>query len=297
MIPKALWIRQNEPEIFSRATTICEYQDYINMKLTGRRVASINNAAARWHYDRGRGGVPQSLLNALDMGELADKWPAEMLDLGEPVGELTDAAAQHTGLPTGLRVVQGGADAFIGMIGLGVVRPGSLALITGSSHLQLGLSDIPFNGTGIWGTYSDALLPGSHAVEGGQTSTGSVVNWLKKLYGVEDYDQLNKEARQLPPGCEGLVIQEHFQGNRTPHTDPGSRGAIHGLSLKHGRAHLFRAAIEGIAFGSELIFETMRSHGFRTGSDCHRRRRHALGSVAADPRRCVEPSPDADGDR
>ena len=197
MIPKALWIRQNEPEIFSRATTICEFQDYINMKLTGRRVASINNAAARWHYDRGRGGVPQSLLDALDMGELADKWQAEMLDLGEPVGELTDAAAQHAGLPTGLPVVQGAADAFIGMIGLGVVRPGSLALITGSSHLQLGLSEIPFNGMGIWGTYSDALLPGSHAVEGGQTSTGSVVNWLKKLYGVEDYAQLNKEARQV----------------------------------------------------------------------------------------------------
>jgi sugar (pentulose or hexulose) kinase len=59
-----------------------------------------------------------------------------------------------------------------------------------------------------------------------------------------------------------VIIQEHFQGNRTPHTDPHSRGAIHGLSLKHGRAHLFRAAIEGVAFGSELILETMRTSGF-----------------------------------
>ena len=148
------------------------------------------------------------------------------------------------------------------MVGLGVVRPGSLAFITGSSHLQLGLSAIPFNGTGVWGTYCDALLPGSHAVEGGQTSTGSVVNWLRRLYGVADYDDLNRDAAKLPPGSEGLIVQEHFQGNRTPHTDPSSRGAIHGLTLKHGREHLFRATIEGIAYGSELILETMRDNGF-----------------------------------
>ena len=59
-----------------------------------------------------------------------------------------------------------------------------------------------------------------------------------------------------------LIIQDHFQGNRTPHTDPRSRGAVHGLSLKHGRAHIFRASIEGVAFGSELIFESMRENGF-----------------------------------
>ncbi|GIT08064.1 MAG: hypothetical protein CM1200mP30_16940 [Pseudomonadota bacterium] len=148
------------------------------------------------------------------------------------------------------------------MIGLGVVKPDSLALITGSSHLQLGLSEKPFHGEGIWGTYAEALLPGLHTVEGGQTSTGSVINWLKNLFGESDYSSLNRNAQKLPPGSEGLIIQDHFQGNRTPHTDPRSRGAVHGLSLKHSRAHIFRASIEGIAFGSELIFESMRENGF-----------------------------------
>ena len=262
MVPKALWLMENEPEIFARATTICEFQDYINYHLTGRWVASINNVSARWHCDRQRGGIPETLLEKLGLSALVEKWPAEVLDLGQTIGGLTPRAAQHLGLPQDLPVVQGGADAFIGMVGLGVVRPGSLALITGSSHLQLGLSDIPFHGTGVWGTYADALLPGLYAVEGGQTSTGSVVNWLKNIYGVPDYENLNREAENLPPGSEGLIVQEHFQGNRTPHTDPQSRGAIHGLTLKHGRAHLFRAAIEGIAFGSELILETMRQNGF-----------------------------------
>ncbi|HIC69656.1 MAG TPA: carbohydrate kinase, partial [Candidatus Latescibacteria bacterium] len=256
MVPKALWIKQNEPEIFERAAVVCEYQDYVNYHLTGRWVASITNVSARWHYNRARGGVPETLLERLGLSDLAAKWPAEALDLGQVVGGLTARAAEHLALPKGLPVVQGGADAFVGMVGLGVVRPGSLAFITGSSHLQLGISAVPFHGTGIWGTYSDALLPGLHVVEGGQTSTGSVVNWLKNLFGASEYEDLNRSAAELPPGSEGVIVQEHFQGNRTPHTDPGSRGAIHGLSLKHGRGHLFRATIEGIAFGRFYTSQT-----------------------------------------
>jgi ribulokinase len=262
MIPKALWLKENQAAVFARAEHICEFQDYLNFHLTGRMVASVNNAAVRWHYDAHRGGYPRSLLAKLGLSELCAKWPQEVLPLGAMVGGLTARAATHLGLSPGLPVLQGGADAFVGMIGLGVVHPGSLAFITGSSHLHLGLSEQPFHGTGIWGTYADALLPKLYVVEGGQTSTGSVVNWLKQLFGEADYAALNAEASQLPVGSEGVLVQEHFQGNRTPHTDPLSRGAISGLTLKHGKAHLFRAAIEGIAFGTELILETMRHNGF-----------------------------------
>lgn len=68
-----------------------------------------------------------------------------------------------------------------------------------------------------------------------QTSTGSVVAWYRRLLGLEGYDELNSEAEAVAPGCEGVVCLDHFQGNRTPHTDPLSRGAITGLTLKHGR--------------------------------------------------------------
>ena len=262
MVPKALWIRQQEPELFAKAETICEFQDYLNLHLTGQRVASINNVSIRWHYGPDWGGWAASLVEQLQMPELLQKWPQKIHRLGEEIGGLTRRAAEHLDLPVGLPVLQGGADAFIGMIGLGVVHPGSLAFITGSSHLHLGLSPVAFHGEGIWGTYADALLPGLHVVEGGQTSTGSVINWLRKLLGNPEYDQLNQEAAVLPPGAEGVVVQEHFQGNRTPHTDPLSRGAVTGLTLKHERGHLFRATLEGIAFGTELILETMRTNGF-----------------------------------
>jgi ribulose kinase len=263
MIPKALWLARHEPRVFARATTICEFQDFLNAHLTGRLAASVNTASVRWHYDGRSGGYAAGLVRALGIPELMAKWPQTVVAPGGIVGALTPAAAAHLGLPPGLPVAQGGSDAFIGMIGLGVVRPGRLAFITGSSHLLLGLAAEPLHGRGIWGTYPDAVVPGLNVVEGGQTSTGSVVRWLRDLLGEgASYEHLGAEAAALPPGAEGLVVLEHFQGNRTPYTDPDSRGVIAGLTLRHGAAHIFRAVIEGIAFGSELILETMRGHGF-----------------------------------
>ncbi len=264
MVPKALWLKTHEPATFDQAATVCEYQDYLNYQLTGRMTASICNVSIRWHYDSRSGGYANSLLQRLDLAALADKWPQEVVALGDVIGKLTPRAADHLDLPADTIVAQGGSDAFIGMIGLNVVRPGRLAFITGSSHLHLGLSDQAFHAKGVWGTYPDAVVPGLHVVEGGQTSTGSVVNWFKQLIDpAVSYEQLNKDAAALPPGAEGLCVLDHFQGNRTPYTDPNSRGVISGLSLRHGPAHIFRAIIEGVAFGSQLILETMGKAGFK----------------------------------
>ena len=170
---------------------------------------------------------------------------------------MTSEAAAHLGLRTGLPVVQGGADAFIGMIGLGVREPGEMALITGSSHLHLGITHKPVHGSGHWGTYMSSVYPNKPVIEGGQTSTGSIVNWLKRNFlESHTYDALNAAAADLPPGCEGLLVLDHFQGNRTPYTDPLSRGAITGLTLKHEPAHIFRAMIEGICLGTRLVVDS-----------------------------------------
>jgi ribulose kinase len=94
------------------------------------------------------------------------------------------------------------------------------------------------------------------------------VNWFKRNLVPSDvgYDTLNAEAAAVPPGCEGLSCLDHFQGNRTPHTDPLSRGALVGLTLAHGRAHIFRGLMESVAFGTRLILETMAERGYRPDS-------------------------------
>ena len=263
MLPKALWLKRNEPEMFARAHTICEFQDFITLRLTGERAASLNNAGLRWHFRNREGGWPLDLLQALDLSELAEKWPNRVVAPGAVVGTLTARAAAELSLSPSVKVVQGGADALIGMIGLGVAQPGQLALITGSSHLQFGVSDLPISAPGVWGAYADIVYPNRWIIEGGQTSTGSIINWLKRFCGDQfDFASMNEKAALLPPGAEGLIVQDHFQGNRTPFTDPLSRGAIVGLTLAHEPHHVFRAIMEGIGFGTRTILESFAQAGY-----------------------------------
>ena len=257
MIPKSLWMKRHQPEIFKRAAKVGEYQDYINLRLTGRWVGSLGNAAVRWHYQTQHGGVPRSLLKALDLSDLEEKWPNPIIAPGTPIGPLTREAAAHLGLREGVPVVQGGADAFIGVIGLGVTQPGEMALITGSSHLHIGVADRVVHKAGVWGTYMDGVYPGKPIIEGGQTSTGSVIAWFKRHFAEHtSWETLNEGAAAIPPGAEGLLVLDHFQGNRTPYTDALSRGAITGLTLKHTPAHVFRGIIEGICLGTRLITDS-----------------------------------------
>ena len=170
------------------------------------------------------------------------------------------------------------------MIGLGVTEPGEMALITGSSHLHLGIAAREVHGPGIWGTYMDAVYPDKPVIEGGQTSTGSVIAWFKRHFAPNTtFDALNDEAAKIEPGCEGLLVLDHFQGNRTPYTDALSRGAITGLTLKHTPAHVYRAIIEGICLGTKLIVENFGA----AFTPAHRggRRCDPFAALAADPRR------------
>ena len=109
---------------------------------------------------------------------------------------------------------------------------------------------------GVWGTYMDGNYPGKPIIEGGQTSTGSIIAWFKRHFAeYTSFEALNDGASTIPPGAEGLLVLDHFQGNRTPYTDALSRGAITGLTLKHTPAHVFRGIIEGICLGTRLIID------------------------------------------
>lgn len=119
----------------------------------------------RWHYSTDRGGFPKTLLEKLGLEALLQKWPSRVVAPSEVISNLCAAAATELGLSQKVKVVQG-ADALIGMIGLGVAKPGQLALITGSSHLQFGVSDKPLHAPGIWGSYPDMVYPKRYIIEG-----------------------------------------------------------------------------------------------------------------------------------
>lgn len=270
---KALWVKENEPEVWARATYVGEYNDWFMQRLTGEWAGSINNVSIRWYYDRHQGGFPRAFYEGIGLGDILDKFPTRILDLGQIVGTLRADVAAEMGLNAGIPVGQGGADALVAMIGLGVVEPGKMAFITGSSHLHLGQSAHQFHGKGIFGAYTDGVIPGLYVVEGGQISTGSVVRWFKDNFcgsysqkaaelGSDVYALLNEDAAKIAPGSDGLIVLDYWQGNRTPLVDPEARGMMWGFTLSHTPAHVFRAIIEGIAYGTEHILRTMRQHGY-----------------------------------
>lgn len=271
---KAAWLKENEPETYRSAAYLVDAADWITFRLTGRWSTNINSAAHRMYYDRDQGGWPTELYDAVGVGDVFAKLPEPVLDLGTQVGELTSAAAEALGLLPGIPVAEGGIDAWCGQIGLNALRPGRMALITGSSHVFTGVSDQPISGPGFLGAFTDSVLPGSYTVEGGQASTGSVLKWFKDGFardvvaeaeqqGTNAYDLLTARAADLPPGADGVVVNEYFQGNRTPYCDGRARGMIWGLSLHHGPEHVYRAIQEGVCYGTEHIRRVLADAGHR----------------------------------
>jgi FGGY-family pentulose kinase len=272
---KLAWVKRNEPEVYASAGTVFELTDWLAWRLTGERTLNIDTATIRWFYNVNQGGLPVSLYRKMGLEDAFGKIPERVVRIGEVVGGLTPEMAKRTGLTAGIPVAGGGADAYIGVIGINALSPGTIALITGSSHLLIGITEREIHARGLFGSFPDALLPGLEVIEGGQVSTGSVVRWFTSNFvgaeiadgaaraGRSVYDELNARAAELPPGSEGLLVLEHWQGNRTPWTDPWSRGVIRGLTLGHGPAHVYRAILEGVALGTEVILRKMQEEGVR----------------------------------
>jgi FGGY-family pentulose kinase len=272
MPPKTLWLKECEPETFHKTDYLIEYTDWLAYKLTGRIALNLNTITQRWYYHKPSGGWQHPFFEAIGLGSIEQKFPSDILPIGEQVGTLSKTAASELGLPVGIPVAMGGGDAFVGILGLGVTEPGDLAVVTGSSNVLSALSIKEVHCPGIFGSFPDAVVPGLHLLEGGQVSTGSILNWFKRNFasdlegeakrqGMSVYDLLDQEASKLPVGSEGLIVLDYFQGNRTPHTDSLARGMMLGLSLQASRAHVFRAMREGIAYGLKEIVDTFTHQG------------------------------------
>jgi ribulokinase len=273
MPAKLLWLKEHERETYDQTDTLIEYTDWIAYRLTNRFALNISTINHRWFYHAPSGGWQSSFFECIGLGGIEAKFPKNVLKIGEVVGPLSVEAAGSLGLPADIPVVTGGADAFIGLLGLGVTAPGDMGVITGSSNVLSALSAQELHFPGVFGSFPEALIPGLNLIEAGQVSTGSLLNWFKRNFGqgleaeaaakgLSVYEWLDAEAAQVPLGSEGLIVLDYFQGNRTPHTDSAARGAIWGLSLQSSRAHVFRALMEGVAYGLRDILETFARNDF-----------------------------------
>lgn len=265
-LPKTLWLKEHQAALWSRAERLVEQMTWLTWKLTGEWVAPLNSASAKWHY---RGDWPRELMAAVGLDDAIAKLPREAVAMGNRGGDLSVEAAHTLGLRAGIAVAMTGIDAHVGMVGIDVLAPGSLALITGTSTCQLAQSHDAVFDDGLWGPFENAVIGGEWTIEAGQASTGGTVRWLLDLVGGRwdadvRYARADEAAAAAGPGADGLTLLDYWQGSRTPVRDPAARGAIWGLTSSHGAGHLLRAVYEGTAYGNKRILDTLAHVGVPT---------------------------------
>ena len=260
--PKALWLKENKREIYDKAYKIVEKIDFINYKLTGNWAASKVNAVCKWNYGEGE-WFNDEFMGMRCLEDYTDKIITNVLPMGATVGLLNEDLANEFGLER-IPVIQGGIDAHIGMVGMGVVSPGKMAAIMGTSFVQLLFTENDRPMKGIWGPYKGAMIEGLTLLEAGQVSAGSIIKWYQEAFGLtgdDGFQTMMEEAKDVPIGANGLRALDFFQGNRTPYKDSHATGAINGLTLNHKRADIHRAIMEAVALGFKNIVVNFEENG------------------------------------
>jgi xylulokinase len=245
--PKLLWVREHEPETYARVRQVLLPKDYVRFQLTGDYATDRAGAGGTLMLDLETRDWSRELLDAFD---IPAEWLPPTHEGTAVTGRLRTRAAEATGLAAGTPVVGGGGDQAAQAVGVGAVAPGVVALTLGTSGVVFAPSGRPLvDPRGRLHAFPHAL-PDSWHVMGVMLSAAGSLRWYRDtLAAGVAYDALLGEVLGVEPGSEGLLFLPYLSGERTPHADPFARGAFVGLTLKHGRSHLTRAVLEGVAFG------------------------------------------------
>jgi FGGY-family pentulose kinase len=303
--PKLLWLKENLPATWQRAAHFFDLPDFLTWRATGAASRSLCSTVCKWTYLGHEGRWDESYFRQIGLGQLADedftRIGTQVLPMATPVGAgLSPEAAAEFGLPAGIPVATSIIDAHaggIGVIGAAVegLRPDPqhlehrLALIGGTSSCHMAVSVQPQFVPGIWGPYFSAMIPELWLNEGGQSATGSLVDFVirshalgreieaeAKATGHTVYENLNarlaKIAQNQPFSAtlsQELHVLPYFHGNRSPRANPTLRGMISGLQLSDSAedlARLYLATIQAIAYGTRHIIEALNGEGYRIDS-------------------------------
>ena len=256
-LAKVLWVQRHQPDLYDRAAALLAPKDWLNLQLTGVVRAEISDASTTAAFDLHERRWSNEIQERLDLK--AELFQPLLASDGR-VGEVTGEAAAATGLAAGTSVYGGGGDMPCMILGSGVIGPGIVSVGIGTAgHATVYADRIDDAGY-------NKLWPMCHAVPDkytwlGCTYTGGAsLTWFRDTFG-GTYEQLATEAEAVAQGSEGLVYMPWLEGTGTPCPDAAARAGFLGLSLRHGRGHLVRALMEGVAFDLRHSLECFRSLG------------------------------------
>jgi xylulokinase len=259
--PKIVWVRENEPEVYARVAKFLLPKDYVRYRLSGAMVCDVSDASGTSVFDVGRRTWSDEILAAL---RIPREWVPEVTESPVVSGRVNAEGARLTGLREGTPIVSGAGDNAAAAVGTGIIRPGVISASLGTSGVVFApLESYQPEPAGRLHAFCHAV-PGQWHLMGVMLSAAGSLRWYRDAIGgasPPSFDELVNEAGDVAAGAEGLLFLPYLSGERTPHPDPDARGAFVGLSLRHGRGHLTRAVLEGVAFGLKDSVELMKPLG------------------------------------
>ena len=257
--PKILWVKENEPEIFTKAAHVLLPKDFVRYKLTGDYTMDKADGSGTVLFDLRKRDWSDEVLSALGIPR---SWMPPVYEGPQITGHVTSAAAKASGLKVGTPIVAGGGDQSAQAIGVGAVNPGVIGLTVGTSGVVFATTpSVLIEPEGRLHAFCHAV-PGMWHFMGVMLSAAGSLQWYRdNLAPGLSFDDLLKEAEEVTAGSEGLFFLPYLSGERTPHPDPSARGAFIGLTLRHGRGHMTRAVLEGVAFGLKDNFMLIQNAG------------------------------------
>ncbi len=262
-IAHILFLRHERPDIYLAADKFLEPKDYLNLRLTGRAVASYDSIALHWvtnNRDPDSVTYDDTLLGYADLSR--DRLP-ELAHATEVIGGLTKTAADALGLTPGTPVIAGTPDVSSAAIGAGTVADYA-------AHLYIGTSSwltchVPYKKTDLLHSVASlpAAVPGRWFVANEQETAGKAIDWFASILYPDRrrdesvYADLNLAAAGVPPGSNGVIFTPWLYGERTPIEDASLRGGFFNQSLDTGRDAMIRAVFEGVAFNTRWLLETV----------------------------------------
>jgi len=267
--PKLIWVREHEPQVYAQIAKVLLPKDYARYRLTGGFFSEVSDASGTSMFDVGQRQWSDAMLEALDVPR---GWLPEVTESPVVSAHVSARAAQETGLLEGTPVAGGGGDQAAQAVGTGIVAEGVVSATLGTSGVVFAASDTyRVEPKGRLHAFCHAV-PGMWHLMGVMLSAAGSFRWYRDTLGDleraqaetserDPYDLLTEAAAQAPPGCEGLLFLPYLTGERTPYPDPNARGVFFGLTLRHRKAHLTRAVLEGVSYGLRDSLELMRGLG------------------------------------
>src|SRR5579859_1369891 len=257
--PKILWVAAQEPAIYARVAHLLLPKDYVRYRLTDDLALDKADGSGTLLFDLAARDWSPEVCAAL---AIPRAWLPPTYEGPAITGAVSAAAAAATGLRAGTPVVAGGGDQAAGAIGMGAVDPGVVTITLGTSGVVFAPVARPLvEPAGRLHAFCHAVPDRWHLM-GVMLSAAGSLQWHHDTLAPDlAFATLLAEAATAPPGSEGLLFLPYLSGERTPHPDPLARGAWVGLTLRHRRAHLTRALLEGVAFGLQDSFALIRAAG------------------------------------